>query len=228
MRIVIEIEDGVQARATTVPTDVTIRLSPDSALHDSRSVMEADSSPDDEAHSAGSAPTADAAPDEPEAFSDTAVDAVDEVEALETIVGSALDAGAAPGADVAHGDASDVEIPEDSGALDAGSAPDSVEDEGSVTEASGIGDLDGVPATDAGAAPADLVDETAPATIEEADDLTAISGLGPRSEAALMAAGITTYAALAARGDEELRQILSDAGLAVSVESWAAQAQALR
>ena len=53
--------------------------------------------------------------------------------------------------------------------------------------------------------------ETAPAVIE-GDDLTKISGIGAKTAGILAAAGITTYAQLAAATDAGLREILESAG----------------
>lgn len=216
--------DAVDQSAGTAPTADITPDQPETSSDPAAHMVD-----DVEAMDAGAAPAADSAPDEPEVFDPTTEDAVDEA-AIDPDSDSAIDAGTAPDShdafDPESGPESDVDFPGDGAAVDAGSAPGDEADP-SDAEDTGIGDLEGVPATDAGAAPADLVSEVVSTTVEEPDDLTAISGLGPSSEAALIAAGITTYAALAARSDEELRQIMSDAGLAVSVESWATQAESL-
>ncbi|MCS7069891.1 MAG: ATP synthase F1 subunit gamma, partial [Anaerolinea sp.] len=58
------------------------------------------------------------------------------------------------------------------------------------------------------------------------DDLTVIEGIGPKISAILKAAGIATYADLAAATEERLREILSTAGLrlAPSLPTWPRQA----
>jgi F-type H+-transporting ATPase subunit gamma len=58
------------------------------------------------------------------------------------------------------------------------------------------------------------------------DDLTRIEGIGPKMQAALKDAGITTYAALANASDDEIRQAIEDAGmrLAPGLDTWAEQA----
>ncbi|MGQ9889612.1 MAG: DUF4332 domain-containing protein [Aggregatilineales bacterium] len=70
--------------------------------------------------------------------------------------------------------------------------------------------------------------EPAPAPEPEAaaDDLTKIEGIGPKMQAALTAAGITTFAQLAQASEDELRAAIEAAGmrLAPSVKTWAEQA----
>ena len=58
------------------------------------------------------------------------------------------------------------------------------------------------------------------------DDLTNISGLGPKSAAVLAAAGIDSYARLAATSEPELRRILTEAHATVprNVNTWSMQA----
>ena len=58
------------------------------------------------------------------------------------------------------------------------------------------------------------------------DDLTNISGLGPKSAAVLAAAGVDSYARLAATSEPELRRILTDAHATVprNVNTWSMQA----
>ena len=72
--------------------------------------------------------------------------------------------------------------------------------------------------TDAAAAATDEAATVAAAAVEQAaapfdgDDLTKISGIGPKTAGILAAAGITTYAQLAAATDAGLREILESAG----------------
>ena len=56
-------------------------------------------------------------------------------------------------------------------------------------------------------------------------DLTVVEGVGPKIAAALQAAGIENYADLAATSPEQLRMILSDAGLSADPSTWSEQAQ---
>ncbi len=56
------------------------------------------------------------------------------------------------------------------------------------------------------------------------DDLTRIEGIGPKTATALRAAGITTFAQMAATSDEELRRILRDAGISADPGTWPEQA----
>lgn len=63
---------------------------------------------------------------------------------------------------------------------------------------------------------------------QEPDDLTQITGIGPKISAILQDAGITNYAQLAGADEDEIRQILSEVGLRLGdPESWIQQAQAL-
>ena len=63
---------------------------------------------------------------------------------------------------------------------------------------------------------------------QEPDDLTQISGIGPKISAILQDAGITNYAQLAGVDEDEIRKILSEVGLRMGdPESWIQQAQAL-
>lgn len=57
------------------------------------------------------------------------------------------------------------------------------------------------------------------------DDLTRIEGIGPKTAEALRAAGITTFAQLATTPEEQLRQILHDAGIGGDPGTWPRQAQ---
>jgi predicted flap endonuclease-1-like 5' DNA nuclease len=61
------------------------------------------------------------------------------------------------------------------------------------------------------------------------DDLKVIEGIGPKMEAALMAAGIDTYAKLARASEDQLRAAVEKAGMsfAPSIPTWARQAQYL-
>ena len=58
------------------------------------------------------------------------------------------------------------------------------------------------------------------------DDLTNINGLGPKSAAVLAAAGVDSYARLAATSEPDLRRILTDAHATVpgNVNTWSMQA----
>jgi large subunit ribosomal protein L27 len=53
---------------------------------------------------------------------------------------------------------------------------------------------------------------TQPEAAISGDDLTRVSGIGPKTVAVLAAAGITTYAQLAAATEAGLREILESAG----------------
>ena len=59
-----------------------------------------------------------------------------------------------------------------------------------------------------------------------ADDLTQLSGVGPKASAALATAGITTYAALAEANEPQLRHALHEADMVppANVASWPMQA----
>ena len=68
--------------------------------------------------------------------------------------------------------------------------------------------------------------EVKPETTSEADDLVKIEGIGPKVAAALNAAGIKTFAALAESKAEEIQKILSEAGLKMmNPEGWIDQAK---
>ena len=60
----------------------------------------------------------------------------------------------------------------------------------------------------------------------KADDLTQLVGIGPKASAALAAAGVTTYAALAEQNEPQLRRALHDADMAppANVGTWPMQA----
>ncbi|PJF23429.1 MAG: hypothetical protein CUN56_01035 [Phototrophicales bacterium] len=62
--------------------------------------------------------------------------------------------------------------------------------------------------------------------VSEPDDLTKIEGVGPKYRDALVAAGITTFAALAAASLEDIQAAAAAAGMrnAASMETWAEQA----
>ncbi|MBE1877784.1 helix-hairpin-helix domain-containing protein [Myceligenerans pegani] len=61
------------------------------------------------------------------------------------------------------------------------------------------------------------------------EDLKVIEGIGPKIEKALKAAGITSYAQVAATSEAELRESIAKSGIkfAPSVKTWAQQAQYL-
>jgi predicted flap endonuclease-1-like 5' DNA nuclease len=76
-------------------------------------------------------------------------------------------------------------------------------------------------------AAAAMVDEGAPAIQPIIpDDLTRIEGIGPKMSAALIAAGIDSYAKLAATSVEELRSAIQSQGMrfAPSLTTWPEQA----
>ena len=78
------------------------------------------------------------------------------------------------------------------------------------------------------AAPTHPVVSAVQEKIQEPDDLTQISGIGPKISAILQDAGIINYAQLAEADEEEIRQTLSEAGLRLGDPgSWIQQAQAL-
>jgi predicted flap endonuclease-1-like 5' DNA nuclease len=67
---------------------------------------------------------------------------------------------------------------------------------------------------------------TESAEAEDVDDLTRILGVEPGTATALQAAGVASYARLAATSEPDLRRLLSDADAAVpkNVNTWAMQA----
>ena len=75
-------------------------------------------------------------------------------------------------------------------------------------------------------APAPVEEAPAPVEAATADDLTQLVGIGPKAAKALTAAGITTYAALAASNEPQLRQALLAGGMMPpgSVNTWPGQA----
>ncbi|MDW8269266.1 MAG: DUF4332 domain-containing protein [Anaerolineae bacterium] len=65
-----------------------------------------------------------------------------------------------------------------------------------------------------------------PATVAADDDLTRLEGIGPKVASVLKAAGIRTFAQLAATPVERLQDILREAGLQfLNPESWPEQAR---
>jgi large subunit ribosomal protein L27 len=81
------------------------------------------------------------------------------------------------------------------------------------------------------ASEATMVVETAPKSrakkAKTGDDLTIIEGIGPKMAAALVAAGIDTFAKLADSSEDELRAAVEAAGMnfAPSIPTWAKQAK---
>lgn len=79
------------------------------------------------------------------------------------------------------------------------------------------------------AAPTAANNETAPAAIEAAlDDLTRLSGIGPKLAEAMNAAGIKQYSQLAAMSLDALNECLAPSGIRYSkavAETWAEQAK---
>jgi predicted flap endonuclease-1-like 5' DNA nuclease len=69
----------------------------------------------------------------------------------------------------------------------------------------------------------------AEASSSEPDDLTKVYGIGPKMASVLQAAGIDTYAKLAATSNERIQEIINEAGmrLARSLETWNDQAKLL-
>ncbi len=63
-------------------------------------------------------------------------------------------------------------------------------------------------------------------SVAKADDLKVIEGIGPKMEAALIAAGIGTFAELAASSEDQIQKAIEAAGLrfAPSIPTWAKQA----
>jgi predicted flap endonuclease-1-like 5' DNA nuclease len=78
----------------------------------------------------------------------------------------------------------------------------------------------------AGAAPAPVAAVPAPAPAK-VDDLERIEGIGPKVNQVLQAAGIKTYAQLAAKNPTQLRDLLSNAGLTAVTDptTWPEQAK---
>jgi predicted flap endonuclease-1-like 5' DNA nuclease len=59
----------------------------------------------------------------------------------------------------------------------------------------------------------------------EPDDLARVEGIGPKIAAVLRSAGVTTFARLAATGEERLREILREAGIGANPGTWPEQAR---
>jgi predicted flap endonuclease-1-like 5' DNA nuclease len=104
---------------------------------------------------------------------------------------------------------------------------------GGVAVAAGLGAValarqgDGEPETRAGEVAIDVALPT-PAARIEADDLTQVKGIGPKYAAALNAAGITTYAALAHTPADRLKEIVdAPAWRQVDYQAWIVDARAL-
>jgi predicted flap endonuclease-1-like 5' DNA nuclease len=71
-------------------------------------------------------------------------------------------------------------------------------------------------------------DQGIPMETTEPDDLTEISGIGPKISGILIEAGITSYAQLAQTDEDALNQIMGEAGLRLgNPASWIAQAKEL-
>jgi predicted flap endonuclease-1-like 5' DNA nuclease len=74
----------------------------------------------------------------------------------------------------------------------------------------------------------ELTQEELPPAAPAEDNLTIISGIGPKINGILHAAGITTYAQLAGADSAQLWSILEAAGVRLAKpDTWIAQAQAL-
>ncbi|HEY9526467.1 MAG TPA: 50S ribosomal protein L21, partial [Anaerolineales bacterium] len=68
--------------------------------------------------------------------------------------------------------------------------------------------------------------EAKPEKMAEADDLTKIEGIGPKVSKTLIAAGISTFEALASASVEEIQKVLTDAGLKMmDATTWPEQAK---
>jgi predicted flap endonuclease-1-like 5' DNA nuclease len=69
------------------------------------------------------------------------------------------------------------------------------------------------------------ISKSAAPTPSEPDDLRKIEGIGPKIQATLQAAGIETFAQLAAHKPGDLKQILVDAGIRIGYpDTWPEQA----
>lgn len=77
--------------------------------------------------------------------------------------------------------------------------------------------------------PAPVPSTPAAARADPPDDLTRIDGVGPKISDALVAAGLTTFAAVAAASEDDLRAALTAAKLrfAPSLPTWSEQARNL-
>ena len=82
------------------------------------------------------------------------------------------------------------------------------------------------PAAEEAAAAEEAEPEEVAAPAPTPDDLTQLSGIGPKASEALAAAGITTYAALAEANEPQLRHVLHSADMVPpsTVASWPMQA----
>ena len=160
----------------------------------------------------GDAATAEAAATD---VSDEAPDAAEEQPAVADA--ESEDVAADTGADVADqasaGAAQDVPAEQAEGL---GTATEDVAAEAPTEEA---------PAAEAATPPA----ESAPAEGGAADDLTAISGVGPTYSGILADAGLTTFAAVAETSVDRLREVITEAGSssAGNEETWPEQARLL-
>jgi len=76
------------------------------------------------------------------------------------------------------------------------------------------------------ATPAEEVTEEAPTA--EADDLTKIEGIGPKIAETLVAAGVTTFAALADAKDEDTQEMIKDVAGNHQADTWNEQAALAR
>ncbi len=78
-------------------------------------------------------------------------------------------------------------------------------------------------------APAPVPSTPAAVRPDVPDDLTRIDGVGPKISQALVAAGLTTFAAVAAASEDDLRAALTAADLrfAPSLPTWSEQARKL-
>jgi predicted flap endonuclease-1-like 5' DNA nuclease len=77
----------------------------------------------------------------------------------------------------------------------------------------------------AAAAAAAAPKPAAPAPSAVKQDMTKIEGIGPATEKALNSAGVTSYAQIAAMTPDQIRAILSKAGLSGDPTTWPKQAQ---
>jgi predicted flap endonuclease-1-like 5' DNA nuclease len=77
-------------------------------------------------------------------------------------------------------------------------------------------------AVSASAAAAAVAPKVAPVPV--VNDLTKIEGIGPKTSDALKAAGVTSYAQLAAMTPEQIRAILTKAGIGADPGTWPKQA----
>ena len=91
----------------------------------------------------------------------------------------------------------------------------------------GVDSLDegeSIPLPDEVASVSEIAPKAEPAPVKS-DDLRKIEGIGPKIHATLQAAGIETFAQLAAYNPADLKQILVDAGIRIGYpETWPQQA----